>query len=185
MVLESTAHPIPEGYTLHTENTSHILLPSSNDAFINPVQEFNRDISVACIRVWSEEMNRAKEAKWMQVQARKTGKAEESQAGRGGETVQTKRVKVGEIVETRVQALDLLFSLSPAILSLASIDDSESRSTLNKEVGFRMRTGYRVFNDATVSTQYICTPGGSFRDWSEIDPVCEGNSASKVSLLAP
>ena len=62
----STKNPItvPEGFTLHTENTSLILLPSSNEAFLNPVQEFNRDTSVACIRVWSEELNKAKEAKW-------------------------------------------------------------------------------------------------------------------------
>jgi tRNA (guanine26-N2/guanine27-N2)-dimethyltransferase len=62
---------IPEGYVLHTENTSHILLPSENEAFLNPVQEFNRDLSVACIRVWSEELNKVKEAKWRQSRERK------------------------------------------------------------------------------------------------------------------
>ena len=55
---------IPLGFTLHSENNSHILLPPSNEAFLNPVQEFNRDTSVACIRVWSEELNKAKEARW-------------------------------------------------------------------------------------------------------------------------
>lgn len=58
---------IPDGFTLHTENTSHILL-SSNEAFLNPVQEFNRDTSIACIRVWSEELNKIKEAKWNQIE---------------------------------------------------------------------------------------------------------------------
>jgi tRNA (guanine26-N2/guanine27-N2)-dimethyltransferase len=62
---------IPEGYVLHTENTSHILLPTENEAFLNPVQEFNRDLSVACIRVWSEELNKVKEAKWQQSRERK------------------------------------------------------------------------------------------------------------------
>ena len=62
---------IPEGYTLHTENTSHILLPTENEAFLNPVQEFNRDLSVACIKVWSEELNKVKEAKWQQSRERK------------------------------------------------------------------------------------------------------------------
>ncbi|KAJ6596931.1 tRNA methyltransferase [Mycena vulgaris] len=54
---------IPDGFKLHTENTSHILL-SSNEAFLNPVQEFNRDTSVACIRVWSEELHNSKKEKW-------------------------------------------------------------------------------------------------------------------------
>jgi tRNA (guanine26-N2/guanine27-N2)-dimethyltransferase len=53
---------IPDGFRLHTENTSHILL-SANEAFLNPVQEFNRDLSIACIRTWSEDLNRAKEEK--------------------------------------------------------------------------------------------------------------------------
>jgi tRNA (guanine26-N2/guanine27-N2)-dimethyltransferase len=65
---------VPEGFTLHSENNSHILLPSSNEAFLNPVQEFNRDTSVACIRVWSEELNRAKEAKWRLAQERSANK---------------------------------------------------------------------------------------------------------------
>ena len=55
---------VPQGFTLHRENTTSILLPDSKDAFLNPVQEFNRDMSIACITVWSEEFNAAKKAKW-------------------------------------------------------------------------------------------------------------------------
>ncbi|KAF8910968.1 tRNA methyltransferase [Gymnopilus junonius] len=61
---------VPEGFRLHTENTSHILL-SENEAFLNPVQEFNRDLSVACIRVWSEELSRVKKEKWRKAQVKK------------------------------------------------------------------------------------------------------------------
>jgi tRNA (guanine26-N2/guanine27-N2)-dimethyltransferase len=57
---------VPDGFRLHTENTSHILL-SANDAFLNPVQEFNRDMSVACIRTWSEDVNRERKEKWQKV----------------------------------------------------------------------------------------------------------------------
>ncbi|KAK0210787.1 tRNA methyltransferase [Desarmillaria ectypa] len=65
---------VPDGFTLHTENSSHLLL-SSNEAFLNPVQEFNRDLSVACIRTWSEELNLLKETRWKQVQEKKANKA--------------------------------------------------------------------------------------------------------------
>jgi tRNA (guanine26-N2/guanine27-N2)-dimethyltransferase len=71
--MEGPSITVPEGFKLHTENTSHILLPSTNEAFLNPVQEFNRDTSVACIRVWSEELNRVKEKKWKERQLKKAG----------------------------------------------------------------------------------------------------------------
>ncbi|KAH9996809.1 N2,N2-dimethylguanosine tRNA methyltransferase [Russula vinacea] len=70
----------PDGFTLHTENTSHILLPSNNEAFLNPVQEFNRDLSVAAIRVWSEDLNRTKEERWRQARERRLTKAEKPPA---------------------------------------------------------------------------------------------------------
>ena len=74
--MTGTLEPIvvPEGFTLHTENTSHILLPSTNEAFLNPIQEFNRDLSVAAIRVWSEDLNQIKEKRWRQAQQRKADK---------------------------------------------------------------------------------------------------------------
>lgn len=61
---------VPQGFVLHSENSSHILL-DANAAFLNPVQEFNRDLSVACIRTWSDETNKAKELKWKQKQERR------------------------------------------------------------------------------------------------------------------
>ena len=72
---------VPPGFTLHSENTTRILLPGNNGAFLNPVQEFNRDLSVACIRVWSEEWNRAKELKWRAVQEKKAKRPEKRLKG--------------------------------------------------------------------------------------------------------
>ncbi|KAF8654148.1 hypothetical protein AX16_003677 [Volvariella volvacea WC 439] len=69
----SSGITVPDGFSLHTENTSHILL-EANEAFLNPVQEFNRDLSVACIRVWSEELNKSKEEKWRQSREKQARK---------------------------------------------------------------------------------------------------------------
>ncbi|KAJ2931359.1 hypothetical protein H1R20_g5737, partial [Candolleomyces eurysporus] len=77
----ASAKEVPEGYVLHTENTSHILL-DANAAFLNPVQEFNRDLSVASIRVWSEELNREKEARWRQKLERRQKSKEKSHAAK-------------------------------------------------------------------------------------------------------
>lgn len=49
---------VPDGFTLHTEGSASVLLPERTDTFINPIQEFNRDMSVACISVWAEDFNR-------------------------------------------------------------------------------------------------------------------------------
>ena len=65
---------VPEGFRLHSENTSHILLPDDNGAFLNPVQEFNRDMSVACIRTWGKQTNEFKKQKWEQARERKAQK---------------------------------------------------------------------------------------------------------------
>jgi len=67
---------VPPGFKLHTENTSHILLPDNNEAFLNPIQEFNRDLSVACIRTWATEQSKMQESKWLQRQ-------EQQKAGNG------------------------------------------------------------------------------------------------------
>ncbi|KAG1756727.1 tRNA methyltransferase [Suillus paluster] len=86
----SSSITVPEGFTLHTENTSHILISSKEEAFLNPVQEFNRDLSVACIRVWSEELNREKEAKWRQAQERRAKREAEAEAKTGQRKEQKK-----------------------------------------------------------------------------------------------
>lgn len=72
----TAAIEVPLGFKLHTENTSYILLPDNNEAFLNPVQEFNRDLSVACIRTWAAEQAKFQESKWLQRQ-------EQQKAGNG------------------------------------------------------------------------------------------------------
>ncbi|KAG0168925.1 RNA methyltransferase tRNA(m5U54)methyltransferase [Apophysomyces sp. BC1034] len=41
-------------YNPVTEGKATILFPKDNEVFYNPVQEFNRDMSIAAIRTWSE-----------------------------------------------------------------------------------------------------------------------------------
>ncbi|QRW00144.1 tRNA (guanine-N(2))-methyltransferase [Ceratobasidium sp. AG-Ba] len=60
---------IPPGYTVHTENTARILLPSETTTFLNPIQEFNRDLSVACIRTWGKRWDDGKRARWENARA--------------------------------------------------------------------------------------------------------------------
>lgn len=50
MATTAAPKPAPEGYKLVTEGKGNILFPNDNAVFYNPVQEFNRDLSIACIR---------------------------------------------------------------------------------------------------------------------------------------
>ena len=82
---------VPEGFSLYTENNAHILISSTDEAFLNPVQEFNRDMSVACIRVWSEELDREKADKFRKAEERRAKRLElavwEKPKGEGGACV--------------------------------------------------------------------------------------------------
>ena len=98
---------VPEGFTLHTENTSHILISSKEEAFLNPVQEFNRDLSVACIRVWSEELNREKEAKWKQSQERRA-KREADADTKAGQRKDQKKAKSEHLVIQSLVSAELM-----------------------------------------------------------------------------
>jgi tRNA G26 N,N-dimethylase Trm1 len=41
-------------YNPVTEGKATILFPKNNEVFYNPVQEFNRDMSIAAITTWSK-----------------------------------------------------------------------------------------------------------------------------------
>ena len=58
---------------------------AANEAFLNPVQEFNRDLSIACIRTWSEMREKERQAKREAGRARKRAKAaKDAEAKDGG-----------------------------------------------------------------------------------------------------
>ncbi|ODQ78770.1 hypothetical protein BABINDRAFT_172073 [Babjeviella inositovora NRRL Y-12698] len=52
-----------DDYTVITEGKAHILTPKEYKVFYNPVQQFNRDLSTAGIRAWSELYVAEQEAK--------------------------------------------------------------------------------------------------------------------------
>ncbi|GAA6039525.1 hypothetical protein JCM8097_008367 [Rhodosporidiobolus ruineniae] len=79
---EVKAQQPPEGFIVHTESTTSILFaapPSSTSGetapvFLNPVQEYNRDLSVVAIRTWGQVWNEEKVARWEEGVRRKREK---------------------------------------------------------------------------------------------------------------
>lgn len=53
------------------ENSATIVMPSAEAAFLNPVQEFNRDLSTLAIRTWSERFDAEKKARFLRAAQRK------------------------------------------------------------------------------------------------------------------
>ncbi|SPO47310.1 related to N2,N2-dimethylguanosine tRNA methyltransferase [Moesziomyces antarcticus] len=54
------------------ENSATIVMPSAEAAFLNPVQEFNRDLSTLAIRTWSEQLDAEKKARFLKAAQRKS-----------------------------------------------------------------------------------------------------------------
>lgn len=56
------------------ENSTTIVMPSAEAAFLNPVQEFNRDLSILAIKTWSERLDAEKRARFHHVSQKRNGK---------------------------------------------------------------------------------------------------------------
>ncbi|CAG8604773.1 1105_t:CDS:10 [Ambispora gerdemannii] len=69
---------IEDKFNVITEGKASILFPKSNEVFYNPVQEFNRDLSIAVIRTWSEILREEREEKAKKQLQRQTPPAGES-----------------------------------------------------------------------------------------------------------
>lgn len=98
---------VPEGFVVHTESTTSILFaapPSSSGTgtapvFLNPVQEYNRDLSVVAIRTWSEARQAEKRKYWEEGLRRKWARkrARDLNPGGGGEKfASTTTTRAGE-----------------------------------------------------------------------------------------
>jgi len=87
---------VPPGLSPYTEQSTTILLPDDNTAFLNPIQQFNRDLSVAVIstwgKVWQEEAEKEYELKKERKIAHQLAEKEKKQSGQRA----SKKGKTGE-----------------------------------------------------------------------------------------
>ena len=136
--------PVPDGFTLHTENTSHILL-DAKAAFLNPVQEFNRDLSVASITTFSQLLNEEKEAKWHTSREKKA----KAQAAKKRKGLFSTKVLVAPN-NLRTVDSEVAMEISPA----GDEEPSTSTSTLPvKEV----RTIKRISSSSSALVEIFCS----------------------------
>ncbi|KAK0527193.1 RNA methyltransferase tRNA(m5U54)methyltransferase [Tilletia horrida] len=65
---------LQQGESAFRENSTTIILPTKDVAFLNPVQEFNRDLSTLVIRTWGNKTDAEKRQKWEEKKARREAK---------------------------------------------------------------------------------------------------------------
>lgn len=107
MTTPTTTRVVPPGLSPYTEQSTTILLPDDNTAFLNPIQQFNRDLSVAVIstwgKVWQEESEKEYELKKERKIAHEKEKKESGQrAAKKGKTGQSD----GYLFEQRLRAFE-------------------------------------------------------------------------------
>jgi len=67
--------PAPAGFKKVTEGKATILFPDTNEVFYNPIQEFNRDTSIAAIRTWDAIFQDERSARNAEKKARREATA--------------------------------------------------------------------------------------------------------------
>lgn len=83
---------IPSTHNPHTEQKTTILVPKENTAFLNPVQEYNRDLSVAVIRAWNEE----RKDKFYERERKKAERKAKANGGKVEEGTETNEAEVAQ-----------------------------------------------------------------------------------------
>jgi tRNA (guanine26-N2/guanine27-N2)-dimethyltransferase len=66
--------PVPPGHKAVKERNATILLPDSNTTFLNPIQEYNRDLSVAVIKRFMQDTTDASRTKFDSRRAKRSKK---------------------------------------------------------------------------------------------------------------
>lgn len=122
-------------FAVHTEGKAKIYLPVAStssaplapapegskaapkNVFVNPVQEFNRDISIVAIRTWSEIFAREKLANWEKKQAKKAARGLQDENGRGAKRRKGEDGQAVEVDATKTEAVCDLIYLSAVQIS--------------------------------------------------------------------
>lgn len=105
--------PPPEGYIVHREASTEILVrdAGAKTVFINPIQEFNRDISIVALTAWAKLVDREKRESFVRrrskQQANKKQKLDpmQSTSSAAADTTQEVRANDSPLLSPRARLL--------------------------------------------------------------------------------
>ncbi|ODQ66241.1 guanine-N2--methyltransferase [Nadsonia fulvescens var. elongata DSM 6958] len=97
-------------YSTFTEGKAEILFPKENQVFYNPIQQYNRDLSVTCIRAWHQLYSEKKSAK--KLAAKNNAKKRKIDQATTQENTNQQTEKVDENKEISLVPINILEALS-------------------------------------------------------------------------
>lgn len=113
------------------EGSATIVLPSKETAFLNPVQEFNRDISTLAIRTWSQVRNEEKRQKYLATAEKRSIMRKRKEAKQQSKGTQTKKLKLQNGQDTDVPSTSN--DLESQVQSKEMIAENDTSAALNGE----------------------------------------------------
>ncbi|PWY98732.1 N2,N2-dimethylguanosine tRNA methyltransferase [Testicularia cyperi] len=138
------------------ENSATIVMPSAEAAFLNPVQEFNRDLSILAIRTWSERLDAEKKARYTRSEQKRLQKSKRKESGapfisRNGS--KKARLNGGEASTSAARAEDVTIAGSADDLAApAPTITAESNSTVSLEETSEPAAAYDTAAEADLSS---------------------------------
>ena len=163
---------VPEGFSLYTENNAHILSSSKDEAFLNLVQEFNRDMNVACIRVWSEELDREKVDKFRKSEERRAKRLElatwEKPKCEGGGAFVGVLLIHGVVVQLKAREKHL----TPRMLLGKRRPWTSMRSRILRSRAWYVGRTCLTHLTELFSKVSLVPPRGALGNWTTIYPIC-------------
>ncbi|KAJ3411518.1 tRNA methyltransferase 1 [Chytridiales sp. JEL 0842] len=174
MQQEESQRSPPEGFKTISEGLASILVPDTKEAdvFYNPIQEFNRDMSIAVINTWCQvyqdelaekqrEKQRKKQAKLAAAAKENNSNETEEEAIKNGEEEATKNGEEEQAesipVQPRIRVLEALSATGlrairyakecPNVSSILANDmDSSAVAAINRNVTFNNVEGKVIGN---------------------------------------
>lgn len=123
-VANSTTWINPEDYNIVKEGKAEILFPKKESVFYNPVQQFNRDLSVCCIKAWDNLYGKGAKGRRTKGHARNKNK-------RGGDVEEeesSSRGKRRKLENNEAEESDSKDNVSPYIKILEALSATGLRA---------------------------------------------------------
>lgn len=176
----SSSKPIPVGLTPYTEQSTTILLPDDNTAFLNPVQQFNRDLSISVISTWGKVWQEEGRKDWEDKRVKKLAKKGGKKGGKGKGKEQEEPVAAAAAVDSAQEpeaAADMTASETAAA--------AEVTEPVNAEVCLSLDSAHFLPSLATCSSTLKFPPRSLCRPQPPRRPTTspKSSSSSKPSPL--
>lgn len=119
-----------------TEGAATIIFPSANEVFYNPVQQFNRDLSVLAIRAWSKTFIHEKRTKYQLQRERQSKKRKLDEVMSGNASSSKANPEAGEVLNRADSSANLANAATVQNASASTLNATSSGEVTDHEIKF-------------------------------------------------